>query len=125
MLRQDADPRGMAVFDWRLNRVGRVSELWIDRGIKVIQLLEVELDAASGGTRVLVPIHHTVIREASRRVRVTALWAHQFAEIPMPARLDVITGQEEERLNAYFAAGRFFRGSPLVAPRASGPLWDN
>ena len=95
VLRQDADPRGMAVLDWRLNLVGRVSELWIDRGIKIIRYLEVELDGAFGAKHVLVPIYHTDIMEASRRVRVTALWAHQFTDIPMPARPDVMTGQEE------------------------------
>ena len=124
VLRLDADPRGMAVLDWRLNPVGHVSELWIDRGIKIIRFLEVELDASLGAKHVLVPIFHTDIREAPRRVRVTALWAHQFIDIPMPATPDLITGQEEERLNAYFTAGQFFRGSPLVAPQARRPLWD-
>ena len=125
VLRQDADPRGMAVFDCRWNPVGRVGELWIDRGIKIIRFLDVQLDAALGGKHVLVPIFHTEIKEASRRVRVTALWAYQFTDIPMPAGPDAITGQEEERLNAYFAAGQFFRGSPSVAPKAERPLWDN
>ncbi len=125
VLRLDADPRGMAVSDWRWNPVGRVSELWIDRGIKIIRFLEVELDAALGAGRVLVPIYHADIKERSRRVRVTALWAHQFPNIPMPSRPDVISGQEEERLNAYFAAGQFFRGEPLMARQTERPLWRN
>ena len=115
----------MAVFDWRWKPVGHVSELWIDRGIKIIRHLEVELDMALGAKRVLVPIYHTDIRERSRRVRVNALWAHQFTDIPMPARTDAITGQEEERLNAYFTAGHFFRRSPLMARQTERPLWDN
>ena len=125
VLREDADPRGMAVFDWRWNPVGRVSELWIDRGIKIIRYLEIELDASLGGKRVLAPIYHTDIKEASREIRVAALWAYQFTDIPMPAKPDVITGQEEERLNAYFNAGQFFRDSPLTAPKTERPLWGN
>ena len=124
VLREDADPRGMAVLDWRQNPVGHVSDVWIDRGSKIIRLLEVELDASHGGKHVLVPIFHTDIQEKARLVRVTALWAHQFIDVPMPAAPDLITGPEEERLNAYFTAGQFFRTSPLVAPEARRPLWD-
>ena len=112
----DADPRGMAVFDWRWNEVGRVAEVWIDRGIKIVRMLEVELRADLGASRVLVPIYHTDIYEKARRIRVTALWAHQFPDVPMPAQPGVITGQEEERLNAYYAAGLFYRADPITAP---------
>ncbi len=113
----DADPRGMAVFDWRWNEVGVVADVWIDRGIKIIRMLEVRLHDSLYVGRVLVPVHHTQIREKSRRVRVTSLWAHQFADVPMPARPDVITGQEEERLNAYYSAGLFYRADPMTFPQ--------
>ena len=114
--KEDGDPRGMTVFDWRWNEVGRVAEVWIDRGIKIVRILEIELHPGLAPGRVLVPIYHTQIRERAREVRVTALWAHQFAEVPMPAKPGVITGQEDERLNAYFSAGAFYRDSPLTAP---------
>ncbi len=114
--REDADPRGMAVFDWRWNAIGSVTDVWIDRGSKVIRLLEVELQAVAGAGRVLVPLLHTEIREKSRRVRVTSLWAHQFADVPKPATAGEITAREEERLNAYYAAGFFYRSNPLTYP---------
>ena len=120
--RQDADPRGMVVYDWRWTEVGRVVELWIDRGIKIIRMLEVQTNAELRAGRVLVPIYHTEIREKARRIRVTALWAHQFADVPRPARPDLITGQEEERLNAYYSAGLFYRNDPLVSPDSRGAL---
>ena len=121
----DADPRGMAVFDWRWNPVGQVTEVWIDTGIKIVRFLEVEL-SAEPNVRRLVPIYHTHILEHSRKIRVTALWAHQFAGIPMPAEHSVITGPEEERLNAYFAAGEFYRDSPLTAPaKGESALWSH
>ena len=102
----DADPRGMRVFDWRWNEVGVVRDMWIDQGIKIIRFLEVEVAA---GIR-LVPIYHTAINEKAREVRVTALSAFQFDEIPRQANPDVLDAREDERLNAYFAAGNFFRG---------------
>ncbi len=115
--REDADPRGMAVFDWRWNHVGQVADVWIDRGIKIIRMLEVEVHDSIRVGRVLVPVLHTEIREKSRRVRVTSLWAHQFADVPMPASADEITGPEEERLNAYYSAGFFYRADPMTFPQ--------
>ena len=110
--KHEADPRGMRVFDWRWEPVGVVRDVWVDRGIKIIRILEVELDPGLGAGPVLVPIYHTVIRESAREVRVTALRFDQFADVPRPASPDRITGQEDERLNAYYAAGNFFRRRP-------------
>lgn len=118
----DADPRGMIVYDWRWAEIGRVIDAWVDRGSKTIRMFEVETTAELHARRVLVPIFHTVIREKARTMRVTALWAHQFADVPMPAAPDTITGREEERLNAYYAAGRFYRNDPSVAPVSRGML---
>ena len=118
----DSDPRGMTVYDWRWAEVGRVCDVWIDRGSKIITLFEVEMNADIHAGRVLVPIFHTVIREKTRRIRVTALWAHQFADVPMPAAAEIITGPEEERLNAYYSAGRFYRGDPTIAPALRAAL---
>ena len=105
----EADPRGMAVFDRRYLEIGTVHDVWVDQSIKILRLLEVELRPGLAAGRVLVPIFHTVIHEKAREVRVTALEAHQFADLPMPARPDEITAREDERLNAYFAAGYFYR----------------
>lgn len=112
----EADPRGMTVFDWRWTEVGVVADLWVDRSIKILRLLEVELNAGLGRGRVLVPIFHADIREGAREVRVTSLRWHQFADVPMPSAPDRISAREEERLNAYYAAGRFYRDSPLTEP---------
>lgn len=121
----DADPRGMVVFDWRWTEVGRVVDVWIDRGIKIVRMLEVELSAELNARRVLVPIYHAAIAEKARKVRVTALWAHQFADVPMPANPGVMTGPEEERLNAYYSAGLFYRADPAVfPPLLEDPPWE-
>ena len=125
--RGEADPRGMPVFDWRWKPVGVVRDLWVDRSIKILRLLEVELDAGVvpagyGLGRILVPIYHTDIAERAREVHITALEAHQLAGIPMPASLDRITAREDERLNAYFAAGRFYRDSNATAAPNGKPF---
>lgn len=110
----EADPRGMAVFDWRWHEVGVVRDIWVDKAIRIMRLLEIEPRPGLATGRVLVPIFHTDIKEKAREVRVTALDAAQFADIPMPARPDVITAREDERLNAYFAAGRFYRDEVMT-----------
>ena len=108
----EANPRGMTVFDTRWRPVGIVADVWIDRGIRVIKHFEVELNESLGDGRVLVPIFHVNIDERAREIRVTSLSDHEFAGIPMPAAPDRITAREEDQLNAYFAAGRFYREMP-------------
>lgn len=112
----DADPRGMAVFDSRWHEVGTVHDVWVDKSIKIPRLLEVELRPGLGAGRVLVPIFHTRINERAREVQVTALRAHQFADVPVPAAEGQITAREDDRLNAYFAAGRFYRDTDHSDP---------
>ena len=66
---------------------------------------------------VLVPINFARI---SRRngIKVHALYAHQFAEIPGTKSPDTVTTLEEEKITAYFGAGLLYaderRADPLV-----------
>ena len=105
----DADPRGMVVRDRRFVKVGVVHDVWVDKSIKILRLLEVELRAGLASGRILVPIFHAEVDERAREIRITALEAHQLADLPMPVKPDEITAREDERLNAYFAAGYFYR----------------
>ena len=114
----DADPRGMTVYDWRWTAVGTVRDVWVDRSIKIVRLLEVELRPGLAPGPILVPIYHTNIHERAREVHLTGLRAHQLAQVPMPAAADRITAREDDRLNAYFAAGRFYRDSDASDPPA-------
>ena len=122
VVRGDLDLRGCPVLDRRFVVVGHVHDLWIDRSIKILRLIEVTLQASESPQRVLVPIFHSDIRRADREVRVTALLANQFSDIPHIASPDVITAREDERLNAYFAAARFYRDADqLLSDNPSQP----
>ena len=117
VVRGDADPCGMRVFDYRWQEIGVVRDIWADRSVKILRLLEVELLPGLGRATALIPIFHTVIDEREREVRLFAMRASHFADLPMPASPDCITAQEEERLNAYCAASRFYRDAMLPPPR--------
>ena len=113
----EADPRGMQVFDSRGVEVGTVRELWVDRAVKILRYLEVELAA---GPSILLPIYYATINRSRRRIRVPALLAHQFAQIPTLASPEQITAREEDAVNAYFSGGLLYSrgregGLPLIA----------
>lgn len=110
----ETDLRGMRVLDIRFLAVGRVEELWVDRGVKILRYLEISLDEGQGTGRVLVPIHHCDVDERERDIRVTALHQGQFNDVPRPRAPDSITAREEDMVNAYYAGGRFH--SDGVAP---------
>lgn len=103
----ETDPRGMRVFDVRFRPVGVVREIWVDRGVKFLRYMELELDAAAGGEVVMLPIHHCDINERKREIRVTALEQDGFAGVPRLRSPDQITAREEDMVNGYYAGGRF------------------
>jgi photosynthetic reaction center H subunit len=108
------DPRGMRVFDARGVAVGTVRDLWVDRSVKILLYLELELETSApasetfDGRWVLLPIYHANIRARRGTIRVSAIMAHQFAGVPGHAQRDEITAREEDRLNAYYAAGLLY-----------------
>lgn len=104
----ESDPRGMRVTDIHYHQVGVVTDVWIDRDVKIIKYLEIALDAGTGVQPLLVPIFHTSINEAEREVRVTALRASQFQFAPRPRSPDQITAREEDMVNGFYAGGRFY-----------------
>ncbi|MGI4946427.1 MAG: photosynthetic reaction center subunit H [Janthinobacterium lividum] len=103
----ETDLRGMRVLDIRFLPVGRVEELWVDRGVKVLRYLEISLDEGQGTGRVLLPIYHCNVDEQERDIRVTALHQGQFNDVPRLKAPDIITGREEDMVNSYYAGGRF------------------
>ena len=123
----DVDPRGLPVIDGRGVQAGEVVDLWLDRGVRIVRYLEIEL--AEGGGRALLPIHHTDIRRIQARVALRAVRSAMLARAPRTAAPDVVTAREEDRINAFYAGAEFFareegRPPPRLAPwerRARAP----
>jgi photosynthetic reaction center H subunit len=104
----DTDPRGMAVIGADGVAAGVVRDLWLDRGVKILRYLEVELTASADGRPALLPIYHTDISRRQGRVRVRAVRAAQFELCPRLADPHRITAREEDQVNAFYAGARFF-----------------
>jgi photosynthetic reaction center H subunit len=143
---RDPDPRGMEVVAADNRVAGVVTELWVDRAEPQIRYLEVELTgtapaaaspppplettaegepvvepapaAAPPAPTVLLPIHFARISAGRRQVRVRAILARHFADVPRLAAPDLVTKREEDRIAAYYAAGHRYalpaRAEPLL-----------
>lgn len=125
--RGETDPRGMRVFDAARHEVGTVTDLWVDRGVKILRYLEVQLDDPQEPP-VLVPLYRTDVRAKRRAVLIRAMLAGHLRQAPRLSTPDEITAREEDQVNAYFSAapmyGRSFAGGALepgeTAPRIPG-----
>lgn len=120
----EGDPRGLPVLDSRFAPVGAVTELWVDKGVKILRYFEVTLSIPQApGRRVLVPIYYTDVNTRRGRVRVRSLLAYQFADVPGIASPDQITAREEDRINAFYSAGLIFsRGMDGGLPLSAGAV---
>lgn len=117
LAQEDPDPRGMTVYGADHVAAGTVVEAWIDRTEVALRYLEVEVAAPSGPGRVLLPMNFLKINKNARRITVSAIMAHQFADIPGLREPDQITLLEEDRIAAYFAGGTLY-----ATPRRMEPL---
>ena len=100
------DPRGMVVVGGDGEPVGRVSDIWVDLPEQLIRYLAVSLgEEGEGGTR-LVPMN--MVRVLSDRVRVRALYKHNWADIPQTAASDRITLLEEDKIMGYVGGGTLY-----------------
>ncbi len=105
---QDKDPRGVNVIAADKRVAGTVFDLWIDRSEPQIRYIEVEL--VEDGKRVLLPIGFARIisNPWQHHVKVVAILAEQFADVPGTKNPDEVTRLEEDRISAYFASGHLY-----------------
>ena len=108
VMKGDADPRGMRVLDSAKTEVGTVTDLWVDRGVKILRYLEVTLDNDPAGTNIIVPLFRTNVREKRRVVLIDAMLAGHVRLAPRLTNPDVITAREEDQVNAYFSAAHMY-----------------
>ncbi|MES2978348.1 MAG: photosynthetic reaction center subunit H [Pseudomonadota bacterium] len=110
---RDIDPRGLPVFGADGELAGTVADLWVDRSEILFRYVEVAL--ASGRT-VLLPWNFASVSRAG--VRVKAILAAQFADVPALAQPESVSRLEEEKIMAYFGAGSLYatplRQEPLL-----------
>jgi photosynthetic reaction center H subunit len=114
---RDPDPRGMQVVGADGDSAGVVCDAWVDRSEMHIRFLEVEVAAAPGGRKVLLPINFTRIDGRRRQVNVKSILAKQFADVPAHRNPDQVTLLEEDRIAAYYAGGHLY-----ALPSRLGPL---
>jgi photosynthetic reaction center H subunit len=115
----DPDPRGMPVIAGDGVIAGHVRDVWIDRAEVMIRYIEVDVAATerAPAKRVLVPMPLVQIRRKAREAIVRCVFAHHFADAPVPKSLEQITLLEEDRISAYFASGQLY-----ASPERMGPL---
>lgn len=114
---RDANPIGMPVVAADGAVAGTVREIWTDRSEPQIRYLEVEVPSNVGDQRhVLVPMPFVRISAKQGLVKVKALLARQFAEIPGLKSPDQITKLEEDKITGYFAGGHLY-----ATPQRLGP----
>jgi photosynthetic reaction center H subunit len=113
---KDPEPRGMTVVDARGEPAGTVVDLWLDVPEALFRYLELEVPAAGGTRRAMLPVPFARITRDG--VQVHALLAHQFADVPAIKAQDRITRLEEERVASYYGAGLLYaepaRAEPLI-----------
>lgn len=108
------EPRGMTVVGGDGVPAGTVVDVWVDTAEPQVRLYEMEV--AANGRRVLVPYGFVKIHRRSNEMRVKAIYAAHFAEVPATRSPGVITLREEDRIMAYFAAGYLWADADRAEP---------
>jgi photosynthetic reaction center H subunit len=117
---KDPDPRGLPVKACDGEIAGTIADVWVDRSEPQVRYYEVQV--ASGGRRVLLPAGFVQWPNfglwGNDHVKVKAITAAQFADVPGTKRDDQITMLEEEKIMAYFAGGHLYatpeRAEPII-----------
>lgn len=109
------DPRGMPVVAGDGEVVGSISDMWIDEPEQLVRYLEIELDAAHGGGKRLVPMTFARIRRDG--VRVRSIFASHFAGVPQHASPRQVTLLEEEKISAYYGGGTLYASKERLEPQ--------
>jgi photosynthetic reaction center H subunit len=113
---EDPDPRGMPVLAADGKIAGIVREIWVDRTEPQIRYLEMALASPTAPATVLLPIAFARVNGRRMQVKVSAILAHQFAQVPRIASADTITLREEDRISAYYGGGHLYAEPSRIGP---------
>jgi photosynthetic reaction center H subunit len=87
-------------------KAGTIKDVWIDRSESMIRYIEVAL---TGQKSVLAPMNGVVVNSATQKsVYVDSITAAQFAKVPTMKKKGQVTSLEEEKIMAYYAAGKLY-----------------
>jgi photosynthetic reaction center H subunit len=106
---RDPDPRGMTVLGNDGAVAGTVAEIWVDRSEPQVRYLEVLV--TSTGKLVLLPITFCRVDPERRIIKVAAISAAHFADVPGTRDYNKVTLLEEDKIQAYYAGGTLY-GAP-------------
>lgn len=120
--KRDPDPRGMAVVGADGYIGGKVTDVWVDKSEYLIRYLEVQTTAGSGegeaARTVLLPVNFSLMNAGRRLINVNAILSSQFKDVPALKNPTQVTRLEEERICAYYGAGKLYatpeRAEPLL-----------
>ena len=132
----DVDPRGLPVIAGDGEKVGVVSDLWVDRSEAIIRYYEVTLDGApvmdkaaelaaaavpgaeaeqaASTKKVLVPFPFSVVRKDA--LRVEAIMSEHFKHVPVTKNPDSVTRLEEDKISGYFGGGKLYATADRQEP---------
>jgi photosynthetic reaction center H subunit len=111
---KDPDPRGMTVLGLDDVVAGTVTDVWVDRSEPQIRYLEMKV--ASGGKQALLPINFCRFDKRARKIKVLAIKAAQFANVPALAKPDQVTLYEEDKVCAYYGGGKLYATAERAGP---------
>lgn len=110
----EPDPRGMTVIGLDGEVGGTVTDVWVDRSEPQIRYLEMKV--AQGGKQALVPINFCKFDKKARKIKVLALRAAHFANVPSLSNPDHITLYDEDKVCAYYGAGKLYATPERIEP---------
>lgn len=113
---EDPDVVGMTVHGLDGVQAGTVVDAWVDRSEVVVRYLEIELDAAVGQGRVLIPMNFLTLKKKLRQVRTNTILGRQFATVPRTRNPETITMLEEEKVMAYYGGGLLYATPERAEP---------
>ena len=108
------DPRDLPVVAGDGEIVGKICDMWIDAPEQLIRYLEVELDAANGGGKRLIPMQMALVR--SNRVKVNSIFRKHFKNVPTIKSPNQVTLLEEDRISGYYAGGILYASQERTDP---------
>jgi photosynthetic reaction center H subunit len=107
------EPRGLTVVGADGLAGGVIADVWVDRAEDQVRYLEVTL---TGGANVLLPMPMARVDMTEGRILVKSIMSTQFADVPKLANPDVVTLQEEDRIQAYYASGHMYATAQRTEP---------